>query len=130
MKRFLKQLLFYITLALVNIVILLGLATYNNFIINCLTLFTILTIICLFAAITISLVDVIDCYIKRKKKIKTSENEVKLKVTYTDPENPTHHPLVRLYRRKNLSLCVQASIAFAKNLKLQIKSMEQLTTED
>lgn len=63
-----------------------------------------------------------------KKKINTSE--IRMKVEFTDPENPTHARLIRVYRKESLIHCVQAALKTAKQLKLKINSMELLTTEE
>lgn len=82
-----------------------------------------------FYLLVYSIVDFIEAC-KPKKKIKTSENKVRLKVTYTDPDLILSKPHTRLFVEDNLSLCVQRSLRYARGLKLQIKSMEQLTTEE
>jgi membrane protein implicated in regulation of membrane protease activity len=68
--------------------------------------------------------------VKSKKKIKTSENKVRIKVTYTDPDLILSEPHTRLFTEDNLSLCVQKALRYARSIGVQIKSMEQLTTEE
>jgi hypothetical protein len=85
---------------------------------------------CFFAgvAVFLLLIALLSANENDKKKIKTSE--IRMRVEFTDPDNPTHARLIRVYRKESLMHCVQAALNTAKQLELKINSMELLTTED
>ena len=64
---------------------------------------------------------------KSKKKI--SNNRIRLNVVFLKINGTLETTTARIFEDKNLCLCVQHALCFAKRHSCQIKSMTQLTTK-
>lgn len=128
MKNKIVNAMIHLTLATVCVFIVVGTILADEIVLFVLgMLFTFLCLYFLMHCVC-HIADVITLCIKRKKK--TQDKRIKLKVTFIRNHDANASEVEKIFSAKDLATAVQYVLSLAHRMHCQIKSMEQLTTED
>ena len=128
MKLKLRCLTIYLILVFIFVLIIIGLAFDNSVIeFSVLFIFGLLSSHFLLLSVT-TFTRLIILYFKSKKKIK--DKRIKLKVVFIRKHDATETTFTRIFSYDTLTDCVMHALEHCKTYSCQIKSMEQLTTEE